>query len=86
MAVPVGYTEAGHPVGFWLAAGFLQESRLIRVAHGIEQALQGRVAPTYAGTVPPDPTPFPGCPAIAPTAARSAVQRSAGPRPRRRVL
>ncbi len=74
MAVPVGYTADGRPVGFWLTAGFLQEGALIRVAHAIEQRLRGRVAPTLAGAVPPDPAPFPGC--AAPTAR---TQRSAAP-------
>jgi amidase len=80
MAVPVGYTSAGRPVGFWLAASFLQEATLIRAAHGIEQAIGGRVAPTLAGSVPPDPTPFPGCPATTATTARtSSLNRAAAP-------
>jgi amidase len=72
MAVPIGYTSQGRPVGFWLAASFLQEATLIRIAHGIEQTVGGRVAPTLAGAVPPDPTSFPGCPATT-VAARSAT-------------
>jgi len=61
MAVPVGYTPAGRPVGLWLAAGFMQEPTLIRLGYAIEQAINARVAPTLAGAVPPDPPPFPGC-------------------------
>jgi amidase len=61
MAVPVGYTPTGRPVGLWLAAGFMQEPTLIRLGFAIEQVLQARVAPTLSGSVPPDPTPFPGC-------------------------
>jgi len=61
MAVPVGYTPTGHPVGFWLAAGFMQEPTLIRLGYAIEQTLQARVAPTLSGAVPPLPPPFPGC-------------------------
>jgi amidase len=62
MAVPVGYTPAGRPVGLWLAAGFMQEPALIRIGYAIEQLIQGRVAPTLAGAVPPEPPRFPGCP------------------------
>jgi amidase len=62
MAVPVGYTPAGRPVGFWLAAGFMQEPTLVRLGFAIEQLLQARVAPTLSGTVPPEPPRFPGCP------------------------
>ena len=62
MAVPVGYTPTGRPVGLWLAAGFMQEPTLIRIGYAIEQTLQARVPPTLSGSVPPDPTPFPGCP------------------------
>lgn len=76
MAVPIGYNSAGRPVGFWLAASFLQEATLIRVAHGIEQVASDRVAPTLAGTVPPDPTPFPGCPATTATTRTSSVRSS----------
>jgi amidase len=62
MAVPVGYTPTGRPVGLWLAAGFMQEPTLIRLGFAIEQLLQARVAPTLSGVVPPDPPLFPGCP------------------------
>ena len=69
MAVPVGYTPTGRPVGFWLAAGFMQEPTLIRLGFAIEHLLQARVAPTLGGAVPPEPPRFPGCPT--PTAASS---------------
>lgn len=62
MAVPVGYTPAGRPVGLWLATGFMQEPTLIRLGFAIEQLLQARVPPTLSGTVPPEPPRFPGCP------------------------
>ena len=63
MAVPVGYTPTGRPVGLWLAAGFMQEPSLIRLGFAIEQLVQARVAPTLSGTVPPEPPRFPSCPA-----------------------
>jgi amidase len=72
MAVPVGYTPAGRPVGFWLAAGFMQEPVLIRLGFAIEQLLQARVAPTLSGTVPPEPPRFPGCPITTAAASTSA--------------
>ena len=72
MAVPVGYTPAGRPVGFWLAAGFMQEPTLVRLGFAIEQLLQARVAPTLSGTVPPEPPRFPGCPTIAAAPSTSA--------------
>ena len=62
MAVPVGYTDAGHPVGLWLAAGFMQEPKLIGLGYAIEQLLQARVAPTLSGPIPPEPPRFDGCP------------------------
>ena len=61
MSVPAGYLRSGRPVGLWLAAGHLEEARLIRIGYAIEQTLRARTAPTLAGTVPPDPKPFPGC-------------------------
>ena len=62
MAVPVGYTPTGRPVGLWLAAGFMQEPTLIGLGYAIEQLVQARVAPTLSGAVPPEPPLFPGCP------------------------
>ena len=74
MAVPVGYTPSGRPVGLWLAAGFMQEPTLIRLGFAIEQLLQARVPPPLSGSVPPDPTPFPGCTA-APAASSAPAAR-----------
>ncbi|MBK5331269.1 MAG: hypothetical protein JJD93_04825 [Ilumatobacteraceae bacterium] len=62
MAVPVGYTPTGRPVGLWLATGFMQEPTLVRLGFAIEQLLQARVPPTLSGAVPPEPARFPGCP------------------------
>ena len=81
MAVPVGYTSAGRPVGLWLSAGFMQEPTLIRLGYAIEQTLHARVAPTLAGVVPPEPTPSGLCdPTVAASSAMptvSADKRSA---------
>jgi amidase len=75
MAVPVGYTPTGRPVGLWLAAGFMQEPTLIRLGFAIEQLVQARVAPTLSGTVPPEPPRFPGCPTttVAPSVSSGAA-------------
>lgn len=73
MAVPVGYTPTGRPVGLWLAASLLQEPALIRLGYAIEQLLQARVPPTLSGAIPPDPTPFPGCDATVTSAAAASA-------------
>lgn len=78
MAVPVGYTPTGRPVGLWLAAGFMQEPTLIRLGFAIEQLVQARVAPTLSGSVPPEPPRFPGCPTtVASTAATVSTSAAA---------
>jgi Asp-tRNA(Asn)/Glu-tRNA(Gln) amidotransferase A subunit family amidase len=80
MAVPVGYTPTGRPVGFWLAAGFMQEPTLIRLGFAIEQLLQARVPPTLSGSIPPDPPLFSGCvtPVAAPSVAASSRTAHSG--------
>ena len=75
MSVPIGYVRDRQPVGLWLAAGFLEEPRLIRIGSAIEHLIDARVPPTLAGTVPADPAPFPGC---AVPAERSAARARAG--------
>jgi amidase len=55
MAVPVGFTDAGRPAGFWLAAGFLEEPRLIAVGSAIEAFFGARRAPQLLGAAPPEP-------------------------------
>jgi amidase len=55
MAVPVGFTDADRPVGFWLAAGFLHEPQLIAIASAIESFFEARHAPRLLGDVPPEP-------------------------------
>jgi amidase len=61
MSVPAGYLRSGRPVALWLSAGYVEETQLIRLGYAIEQTLKARVAPTQAGSVPPEPKPFPGC-------------------------
>ena len=48
MSVPVGFTAAGRPVAFYLAAGFLEEPRLIAAGSAIEFFFRGAHA-TPAG-------------------------------------
>ena len=69
--VPVGYTPAGRPVGMLLASGFMMEPTLFRIAYGIEQTLQARVAPTLAGTPPDDPALFGCAPPMAMSSAKA---------------
>ncbi len=78
MAVPVGYTPSGRPVGRWLAAGFMQEPTLIRLGFAIEQLLHARVTPPLSGAVPPDPTPFPGRTTAAAASSATAAMGHAG--------
>jgi amidase len=55
LSVPVGYRADGTPVGFMFAGGAWQENKLLGFAYDLEQELQARRAPTYLGTVPPEP-------------------------------
>ncbi len=71
MAVPAGFTSDGGPVGFWLSASFLQEPKLIAIGSAIEHLLQARRQPEFGGSVPPEPSLFPGCPVPGAVASRS---------------
>jgi amidase len=71
IAVPVGFTGAGGPVGFWMSASFLEEPKLIALGSAIEHLLQARRPPTLAGDAPPEPPRFPGCPDASVPASRS---------------
>jgi amidase len=55
MSVPFALTSGGRPAGVWMYAGFLQEPKLLGLAYALEQARPPRAAPTFAGTVPPEP-------------------------------
>jgi len=55
ISVPVGLAADGKPVGAWIYAGFLQEPKLISIAYAMEQLLQARSQPQFAGSVPADP-------------------------------
>jgi amidase len=58
IAIPCGFTGDGRPAGMWMYAGFLEEPKLLAFAYALEQALQPRIAPQYAGALqpfPPDP-------------------------------
>ena len=68
ISVPVGLTADGKPAGAWLYAGFLQEPKLISIAYAMEQLLQPRSQPQFAGSVPPDPPDAGLCPAPQATA------------------
>ena len=72
MAVPVGFTAAHRPVGFWLAAGFLHEPQLIAIGSAIESFFDARRPPELAGSVPPEPADAGICAAPGMAAARVA--------------
>jgi amidase len=55
MSVPVGISSEGRPAGVWLSGGFLSEPKLIALAYAIEQLLDARTKPKFAGTPPPPP-------------------------------
>jgi amidase len=59
VAIPCGFTGNGRPAGLWMYAGFLDEPKLLAYAYALEQALQPRAQPTYAGSLQPFP-PNPG--------------------------
>jgi len=52
LSLPVGISAAGRPTGLWMFAGFLAEPTLLAIAYALEQALQPRRQPTFAGTPP----------------------------------
>jgi amidase len=55
ISVPVGLTPEGKPAGVWMYSGFLQEPKLLAFAYALEQALEPRRAPEFAGEIPPTP-------------------------------
>ena len=77
MAVPVGFTAQGRPVGFWLTAGFLDEPKLLTAAATIEAFFDARRVPQFLGSVPAEPPDAGICDnTLAATDARSAVDAS----------
>jgi amidase len=55
ISVPAGVRPDGTPVGVWMAAGFLQEPKLLALAYDLEQELKARKPPAFLGSVPPLP-------------------------------
>ncbi|HEX6398839.1 MAG TPA: amidase family protein [Actinomycetota bacterium] len=55
LSVPVGISSEGRPAGIWLSGGFLSEPTLLAIGYALEQILDARSQPTFAGEVPPDP-------------------------------
>src|SRR6266571_2634650 len=53
ISVPVAIADDGRPAGIWMYSGFLQEPKLLALAYDLEQEIQPRVQPRFAGT-PPD--------------------------------
>lgn len=61
ISFPVGIAEPGWPAGIWMYGGFLQDAKLLAFAYDVEQELQPRTPPTFAGTVPEPPPPLGLC-------------------------
>ena len=55
LSVPVGISSEGRPAGIWLSGGFLSEPKLLAIGYALEQLLEARTQPTFAGRRPPDP-------------------------------
>lgn len=55
LSVPVGISSEGRPAGIWLSGGFLSEPTLLGIGYALEQALDARTPPTFAGEAPADP-------------------------------
>ncbi len=66
IAIPLGFTTDGKPAGMWMYAGFLQEPKLLAFAYALEQAVQPRTAPRFAGVLQPFPENPGVCGATAP--------------------
>lgn len=83
ISVPVGLAEPGWPAGIWMTARFLEEPKLLALAYDLEQELNARVQPGFAGAVPDLPPPLGLCDAGTVSAdaasARRAVTGRRGP-------
>jgi amidase len=55
ISIPTGISSEGRPGGLWMYAGFLSEPALLGFAFDLEQEMQARQSPTFAGQVPPEP-------------------------------
>jgi amidase len=55
ISIPVGLTDDGRPAGIWMYGGFLSEPTLLALAYDIEQTLQARTQPQFAGMPPEFP-------------------------------
>jgi amidase len=52
LSIPLGITTVGRPAGLWMYGGFLAEPSLLAFAYDLEQAVDPRSQPAFAG-VPP---------------------------------
>jgi amidase len=68
MNVPVGLAEPGWPAGIWMTARALEEPKLLAYGYDLEQELNARVQPAFAGSVPEPPPDLGLCVAPASTA------------------
>lgn len=80
MSLPLGLTDQGHPCGVWMYGPAFSERTLLACAYDLEQEVQPRVAPTFAGS----PIDYPDAGLCAAPGARAAVSRMAPGAARRR--
>lgn len=82
ISFPVGLADNGWPAGIWMYSGFLQDAKLLAYAYDVEQEMQPRTPPGFAGVVPEPPPPLGLC--DAPTGpARMPVRPTERPQPLR---
>ena len=55
ISIPTGISSEGRPGGLWMYGGFLAEPTLLGFAYDLEQEMQARRSPAFAGQVPPEP-------------------------------
>ena len=79
LSVPVGISCEGRPAGIWLSGGFLSEPKLLGIGYALEQLLDARSKPAFAGTRPADPPTRASATVSTPHACRGRRAPSAGP-------
>ena len=55
ISIPTGISSEGRPGGLLMYGGFLAEPALLGFAYDLEQEMQARQSPAFAGQVPPEP-------------------------------
>ena len=77
LSVPIGFNSEGLPVGIWMYGAKNSTASLMQLAYDIEQEMEARTVPTFAGVVPPEPPGAALCATASPTTAAT-VRAHAG--------